>query len=514
MPGTFTAVVFVFALTHPGRSADDAPKAQSPAGALQGTWLFDEAKFKKWSELGRVRDSIVTVKGDTFVVSRLMGTRADLKGTLAFDPAKPGTVDLTLAELDLSELFPDYKVPAGTLPGRYRLDGDRLTLCFSRQFAGTRPETFEATADRYLATLVRAPAGFKALPNEVKITVIGADGKPAAGASVCQHMMYRDYKGRTDPPKWEYSAAVTCGADGTVAIPREKIQFDALVARGPAETIGLAPLSPAVIATGACRIDLRPQVRVSGSVACDELTKAGQPIGWTGGYLHSNGSSIAFYSSNNGTFEFFVPPGKYMLQLYGSSVGTRFVDVTVPANRHEYTTDPIALPARAFALLKGKPAQELVGVVGWKGEKVSFADLRGKYVLVEFWGYWCGPCVGSMPTLIELHEKYADRGLAIIGVHMDIDGEVDTAAKLDAKLVSTKKNLWKGKDMPFPSALVSGTRIGTGDDKQPGGAIAQYGIRDFPTCLLIDREGKVVGEFNNRDIKKASEEIDKLLQKK
>ncbi|QJX00452.1 redoxin family protein [Frigoriglobus tundricola] len=515
MARMLATVVTVLALAHaPGRSADDVPRAKSPTDPMQGPWLFDEAVLKKRSELGRVRESVVSITGDTFTLSRLMGTKADLKGTLAFDAEKPGAVDLTLAELDLSELLPDYKVPAGTLRGRYRLTGERLTLCFSRHFAGPRPEAFEATADQYLVTLVRAPAGFKELPKEVKVTVIGADGKPAAGASVCQQMTHRDYEGRKDPLRWEYHAAVKCGTDGTVVIPREKIHFGTLIAQGPAETIGLAPLSPAVIATGACRIELQPQVRVSGSLTCDELTKAGQPIGWTACYLLSAGNVVAFHSSNNGRFEFLVPPGRYALQLYGSSMGTRFVDVTVPTNRGEYPIDPIALPVLAFALLKGKPAPELVGVVGWKGEKVSFADLKGKYVLVEFWGYWCGPCVGSMPTLIELHEKYADKGLAIVGVHMDIDGEVDTATKLDAKLVATRKELWKGKDMPFPSALVSGTRIGTGEDKQPGGAIAQFGIRGFPTCLLIDRDGKVVGEFNNRDVKLASEEIEKLLRKK
>ena len=448
MSKTLAAVVFVLALAQVGRAADDAPKAKAPTESLQGTWLFDEAALKKRSELNRVRESVVTIKGDTFTVSKLMGTKADLKGTLTFDPAKPGTVDLTLTELELSELLPDYKIPAGTLPGRYKVDGDRLTLCLARQFTGKRPDTFEANAEQYLASLVRAPAGFKTFPNEIKVTVIGADGKPAANATVCQHMMHRDYEGRKDPPKWEQHAAVTCGPDGTVVIPREKIQSGALIAQGPAETIGFAPLSPAAIATGSCRIDLQPQVHVSGQVACDELTKAGQPIGWTGGYLLSRGNPVAFYSSNSSKFEFHLPPGQYTLQLYGTSVATRFVDIAVPTNRREHSIDPVALPALAFALLKGKPAPELVGVVGWKGEKVTFADLKGKYVLVEFWGYWCGPCIGSMPTLIELHEKYADRGLAVVGVHMDIDGEVDTAAKLDAKLVATKKDLWKGHALP------------------------------------------------------------------
>jgi thiol-disulfide isomerase/thioredoxin len=157
----------------------------------------------------------------------------------------------------------------------------------------------------------------------------------------------------------------------------------------------------------------------------------------------------------------------------------------------------------------------LEGVVGWKGDKVKLADLKGKYVLLEFWGYWCGPCVYSMPVLFELHEKFADKGLAIVGVHLDLEGEVDTPAKYDDKIASIKKKLWKGKSLPFPVALTSGKRIDSGEgDAVRGGAAAQYGILGYPTTILIDREGKVVGKFNARDAKKAVAEIEKLLSGK
>jgi uncharacterized protein (TIGR03067 family) len=515
MTRTLTAALCALALTHAvGRAEENPPKAKSPAEQLQGTWLFDEAALKKRSELNRVWESVVTVSGDSFTLSKLMRAKTDLKGTLIFDPKDPTRVDLKLAELDLSELLDGYKLPAGTLAGRYKLDGDRLTLCFPSNYTGKRPEALEANGDQYLVTLVRAPKDFKEFPKEVKVAVVGADGKPAAEASVCQHMTWRDGTDRKEPLRWEYHEAVKCGADGTVAIPREKLVFGMLIGRGAGDTMGLAPVSPAKLANGTFRIELRTQVRITGSITCEELTKAGQPIGWAGGYLMRAGTPVAFYSTNNGKYEFFAPPGQYTLHMYGSEVGTKFVDITVPENRTEYAVEPISLPALAFALLKGKPAPELGDVMGWKGEKVKFADLKGKYVLVEFWGYWCGPCIGSMPVLIELHEKYADKGLAIVGVHMDIDGEVTTAEKLDAKLVSAKKEYWKGKDMPFPSALVSGTRVGTGDDRGPGGSVKLYGIKGFPTCILIDREGKVVGQFHARDIKKASEEIEKLLADK
>lgn len=508
-----TGLLFL-SLTHSVARAADAPKAK-PAELVQGTWLFDEATLKKRSELGRVWASVVTIKGDTFTLTKLMGSKNDLKGTFALDPANPMAVDFKFAELDLSELLPDYKISAGTLPGIYKIDGDRLTLCFPRDYKGKRPTAFAATADQFLVTLARAPKDFKEFPKEVKVTVIGANGKPVAGALVCQHMSHREDPKAKKPAGWEYYDSLTCGADGTVVLSTEKMHGGPLIATTAAkDALGIVTTSPAKLAAGAFRVELQQQVRVTGTLTCDELTKEGQPIGWTGGYLLHNGTPVAFYSSKDGKYEFLAPPGKYTLNVYGSEVDGRFVDVTVPENRSEFTVEAIAMEALAFARMKGKPAPELAGIVAWSGAKTTFADLKGKYVLVEFWGYWCGPCVHSMPELIAIHEKYADKGLAIVGVHVDIDGEVDSTTKLNDKIKDIQKDLWKGKSLPFPSALASGTRVGTGDDAKRSGPVAQYGIRGFPTCLLIDRDGKLVGEFNPRDPKDATARLDELLAEK
>ncbi len=142
---------------------------------------------------------------------------------------------------------------------------------------------------------------------------------------------------------------------------------------------------------------------------------------------------------------------------------------------------------------------------------MKLADLKGKVVLLEFWGYWCGPCIGSMPLLFDLHEKFADKGLVIIGVHVDADGEIDTAKKLDEKLVEYKKDVWKGKDLPFPTLLTSGKVTSHEDNFSRGKMAEKYGIRSYPSTILIDREGKVVGKFHAGDSKKALEEMEKLL---
>jgi thiol-disulfide isomerase/thioredoxin len=275
---------------------------------------------------------------------------------------------------------------------------------------------------------------------------------------------------------------------------------------------GFASVSPASSLKGAVHVTVRPECHVSGTIVCDELTKAGKPLGWTNAYLLYGGQRIGDCDLTPGEFEFPVPPGSYTLDLYGTSLRHKQVDVTVPEGRADFQIHPaVSLVASKLAWLEGQPAPELEGVVGWRGKPTKLADLKGKYVLIDFWGYWCGPCVQAMPVLITLHERFKDKGLAIIGVHCDMDGEVSTSAMLDEKLAPLKKNLWQGKDLPFPVALTTKDYM---DGPQPTSrsTAAQYGILGFPTTILIDRDGKVVGTFEARVEKEAVAEVEKLLK--
>ncbi len=142
--------------------------------------------------------------------------------------------------------------------------------------------------------------------------------------------------------------------------------------------------------------------------------------------------------------------------------------------------------------MEGQEAPEIRGVVAWQNSgPQQLSELRGKVVILDFWGYWCGACVASMPELFSIYDKYHDRGLEVLAVHMD--DEVDTVAKLDEKLVRIKKGLWKGRDLPFPIALTVATHSG-GKTIDPA-LVIDYGIDHYPTGVLIDRKGRVVGEF-------------------
>jgi peroxiredoxin len=97
----------------------------------------------------------------------------------------------------------------------------------------------------------------------------------------------------------------------------------------------------------------------------------------------------------------------------------------------------------------------------------TLAELRGRVVLLEFWRSTCGPCMRAVEHLNELHEAYAEAGLAVVGVSNE-----------DEQVV--RRTIDRAK-MVYPVAHLSGEAV---DDA--------YRIRAVPQSFLIDRSGQLV----------------------
>ena len=109
------------------------------------------------------------------------------------------------------------------------------------------------------------------------------------------------------------------------------------------------------------------------------------------------------------------------------------------------------------------------------GTIVKLSDFRGKYVLVDFWASWCGPCRVESPNLVNTFNRYKDKGFTVLSVSLDQPG------KKDAWLAAIHKDglTW---------THVSDLKFWRNE------AAVLYGIKAIPFNLLLDREGKIIAK--------------------
>lgn len=355
------------------------------------------------------------------------------------------------------------------------------------------------------------------VPEEVlRACVVDGQGRAVPGAMVGTFLTRREGEPPGEGPfiasilaKIE-APSTTTDRDGCLAIPgdalfygEDDVREKALIAMTPdASTMGMVRISRDSLGS-TVRLTLEPVIRVVVSTRSTSLEALGRSLEWSNVYVNLPGRlRVMGIDSRTGTHEILLPPGEYELDVYGTETYSVKPAPTLRlAPGGEDVSLRADLPATRLASLVGKPAPELTTIKGWKNVEVAggtpsggvtLGDLRGKVVLLDFWGYWCGPCVHSMPALFDLHDRYHDKGLVIIAVH---DDSVESIADMDARLDEIRRTLWAGRDLPFAVALDGGgpTPIPDTDEFARGATTASYGIQAFPTQIIIDRDGTVVG---------------------
>src|SRR5712691_5568566 len=146
-------------------------------------------------------------------------------------------------------------------------------------------------------------------------------------------------------------------------------------------------------------------------------------------------------------------------------------------------------------LITGKPAPEFSGLKGWlNSPQLSMSGLTGKVVLLDFWTYSCVNCIRTLPHMKELHQKYSEEGLVLVGVHTP-EFEFE---KIPENVASAVKRFGIG----YPVAI---------DSENTTWKL--YGNQYWPRQTLIDSRGMVRWEHAGEgDYDKMGDRIRDLLK--
>jgi thiol-disulfide isomerase/thioredoxin len=115
----------------------------------------------------------------------------------------------------------------------------------------------------------------------------------------------------------------------------------------------------------------------------------------------------------------------------------------------------------------------------YAGGKTKLEDFKGKYVYIDVWATWCGPCRAEIPSLKKIEEKYHDKNISFVSISVDVQKDLEK---------------WK--------ALIKDKELGGvqlfADNNWNSQFIKEYGINSIPRFILIDPTGKIVNADASR----------------
>ncbi len=436
-------------------------------------------------DAGRVRLTLPTEEGQV--------TASALESLMADDPV-PMTLEWK------SGFRPDAVTSVTNLggsPARYLLNADGGKTA---TLSGTDKGRAEPRLDGgKLVVEVTLPEPDPTAFGDLTGKVVDTSGRPVAGASVTLiwveehgesamldgHRVMTDAQGnfrlrsipRAGPTGKPVTISLAVTKEGLAGVDTKAVRFQPGPGDAPqvAETVTLAPgvsVSGTVVDP-----DGRPLAGVwitpgrsytnrgqftktddAGRFTVRDLPTGMVPLDFRYGKLMAEGQYLALRDADPPTIKLHPVPDAAQFQARSD---------TAKAARDR--TKPLAL---------GTPAPEWESGAWSDGRSRELADYRGTVVVLNFWGTWCAPCLGELPSLDKLRARYEPLGVVFLTLHTPGEDEKTVRKVLEMK----KASLTFAFDRDRKRDAVFDLN---------GMTAERYGVRGYPALVMIDRQGNV-----------------------
>lgn len=192
------------------------------------------------------------------------------------------------------------------------------------------------------------------------------------------------------------------------------------------------------------------------------------------------GSTSLYYYAVDQKIKFLIETARKpaALEFYQIAMAASQKDFANPGQQKDISSR-LKKREKHYKLL-GELAPELPPADQWfPNSSRSFASMKGKVVLLDFWATWCVPCLDAFPSLIEWHQDFSDDGLEILGITRYYGTVKGMPADHAAELADLRR-FRLAERLPYDIVVSDGQAMQI-----------MYGATGLPTAVLIDRKGIV-----------------------